>query len=80
MTDRDGEMSFNEVPVNHHDITDIATYCRAFLGQRRGMTDLSCAMKVECHGGGLKMGWSKPLRGGPMGVEPGPEGQEKAKS
>ena len=44
------------------------------------MTDLSCAMKIECHGGGLKMGWSKPLRGGPMGVEPGPESQEKAKS
>jgi hypothetical protein len=29
----------------------------------RDTMDLSYAMKVESHGGGLKMGWSKPLRG-----------------
>jgi hypothetical protein len=30
------EMSFKEVPVKHDNITDIATYCRAFLARRRG--------------------------------------------
>jgi hypothetical protein len=38
-------------------------------------------MKVERNGGGLKMGWSKPPCGTrSMGVEAGPESQEKAKS
>jgi hypothetical protein len=43
--------------------------------------DLSFGMKVGSYGGGLKMDWSKPLRGNwSMGVESGPESQEKTKS
>ena len=54
--------------------------CRAFLGQRRGKKDLRVVMKLEGRGGGLKMDWSKPLRGPFMGIECLPGSQGRAKS
>src|SRR5438046_1169882 len=39
------------------------SYCRAFLAQRRGATQLGESTKSDRRDGGLKMDWTKPRAG-----------------